>query len=214
VEDVVREEGVLVRRDVEAVGVGPDVRVVTEARAVTAPVVAKRAAVVGRAVRAVVLGGQAIDRPRAERARRLAHGKIKVVLAREGAVRQRVEREYYVEPPPRVGVVEARRVRHEGSTNAGGPVDGRWIAVEGVLVDHAGERIARGVEDPDHIVHRLHHEPVAGTESLVRRLEGELVASVGETLLAVVQTIEAQGEFRVGLRLLAAVGGRAVAGTA
>ena len=83
VEDVVGEERVLVRREVEAAGVGAHVRVVAEARTVTGAVVPQRAVVVGRALGAVVLHRDAVDGPGARRVGAVAHGQVEVVLARE-----------------------------------------------------------------------------------------------------------------------------------
>ena len=63
------------------------------------------------------------------------------------------------------------RVGHERPERPGGPVDRRRVAVEAVLVDDAGQRVAGRVVHPEHVVDRLQHEAVADAQPLVGRLD-------------------------------------------
>ena len=45
------------------------------------------------------------------------------------------------------------------------------------------ERITGGVVDLQHVVGGLEHKPIARTEPLIGRLDGELIAAVGEPLV-------------------------------
>src|SRR5262245_22664441 len=61
--DKIWEERVLIRGNVEAVGIGTDVGIVTEARAAAGAVVVRRTPMVWRAVSAVILNGHAVNCP-------------------------------------------------------------------------------------------------------------------------------------------------------
>ena len=204
-----------VRRDVEAVGVGPDVRVIAEIRT----------GVRASGVRAVVGDVDLVDVPGARRIGRRADGDVQMIDVCERAVRQCVQRQDDDVEPLRRGVVEAGRVGHELTTNAGCSVDRRRIAVEGVQIDRVvhvprepaddvrrgvvGKRGAavRRVVDVQDVVDGLEHIAVAGAHALIRRLDGELVPSARIPLLVEVQPLEAHVEVRVRLRLLAGRGG-------
>src|SRR6266496_4384314 len=71
--DEVGEERVLVGGDVETIGVGTDVGVIAEARAVTSAVVVQRTAMIRRAISAVVLNRHAVDLPGARWVRCVAN---------------------------------------------------------------------------------------------------------------------------------------------
>ena len=86
--------------------------------------------------------------------------------------------------------------RHDGSVISGprAPVV-RLIAagetVERVLVDRSELQVAGRVVDLDDVVDRLHDEPVARAQSLIRRLHRKLVAGVREPLLEEIKAVEA-----------------------
>ncbi len=209
VAEVAREEAELVGRDEDAVRVRADVGVVAEARA--------PAGAVWRPVGAVVLGGDVVVEPVAERAVGLAHGEVEVVRAQVGA-RDGVdlERQRDEEPAARVGIEVAGGVGDRGAeagrARSRGPVDGGRVSVERVERHDARERGALSVVDPQDGVHHLEHEPVAGAETLVRRLLRELVPAVGEAVVAEVEAVEAPDELVAGRVLHARAGPRAGAG--
>ena len=162
--------------------------------------------VIRRPVRTVILHGQAVDVPRPGGIRALADGKVEVILAGEGSARRDFESQDDVEPASRRLVEVAAWVGDEGALHAGRPVDRRRIAVERVEVDDADQRVARGVVDPQDVIHGLHDVAVARTQALVGRLQGELIAAIRQPLAAVVQALEADAQLRIGLRPLAARG--------
>jgi hypothetical protein len=99
---------VLVCRDVDAVLIGPDVRVVLEAwprrRAIG------RASVVRRSVGAIVLGRNVVDSPAEGRVTGVADGDVNRILAVIVAGRIDVECRYRDDKPLVLGVVVADRV--------------------------------------------------------------------------------------------------------
>jgi len=200
-----REERVLVGGDVEAEGVGADLRVVTYARPTLA-------IVVRGAVGAVVLHRQAVDGPLAGGVAGLADGDVQVVGAEEvPGGRVDVEGQHDVEPASGDPVEQAARVGQERPGCPGGPVDRRRVAVEAVLVGHPGHRVAGRVVHAQDVVDSLQHEAVADTQALVRRFQRELVTAIGGALVAVVQTVDAAHQLRARCRLGAGHGGAAVA---
>jgi hypothetical protein len=179
------EERVFVRRQVEALGVDPDVRVVADARAV---------GVDRRAVAAVVGHVHPVEVPGLPRVG--GHRDVEVVVAGQRPGRGGLQGEHDQEEPVGRRVVQAGRVGELGPVDAGGPVDRGRVAEEGVEVDDAGLPAAVGVEDAERVVHRLHDVPVAHAEGLVRRFDAELVAVVGGPLVDVVEAVEAPQELR------------------
>src|SRR5713226_4190760 len=65
------------------------------------------------------------------------------------------------------------------------------IAQERVEIPHAGQRIARGVKHANRRIDNLHHKARADAEALIRWLKGELVPTIGQPLLAVVEAVKA-----------------------
>ena len=105
------EQIVLVGRDIDAILIGADVRVVLETR--TGRRAVERAAMVGRPVGAVILRRDAIDRPRAGRVAGIADRDIDRIFAVEVAGRaDMVKRRDRDDEPVVVGVVIADRVDH------------------------------------------------------------------------------------------------------
>src|SRR4029079_678289 len=89
-----------------------------------------------------------------------------------------VQRQYDVEPALRIGIEKADRVGDRRAALAGvgpRPSDGGDVAVERVEGDHTGLRHSERVPDPQDRVHRFQHVAVAYAQTLVRRLDGELV---------------------------------------
>ena len=119
------------------------------------------------------------------------HRDVQVVRPDEVALRRGVEGERDEEEVARGGVVQAARIGDERADDAGGPVDLCRIAEERVEVDHSGLVAAVRVVDLEDVVHRLDDVAPADAESLVRRLDAELVAVVGGALVAVVEPVEA-----------------------
>jgi hypothetical protein len=109
-----------------------------------------------------------------------------------------VERQHHVEPALHVGVEKAARIGDEGTLKARRAVELCRISIEGIEVDHAGERRAGVVEYAEHIVRAFEHESISGAQSLVGRLDAELVAAVGDALVAHVEAVEGPDERRVG----------------
>src|SRR5262249_45211963 len=124
---------VRIRGDVEAIGVGPNVRVVAEARA--------RAA--GVAGGAVVGHINAIDVPLPGWVGGLANREVQMVDVRKTAGgREGFQREHDYEEALGGRVVQARRVSDELSPDTGRAIDGRRVPVERVQV-HRVVHVAR-----------------------------------------------------------------------
>ena len=103
---------------------------------------------------------------------------------------EHVEREHVGEPAVGRRVVEAAGVGHEGANHAVCAVELGGVTKEGVeVLGRLHCRTGRRV-DLHHIVDDLHLDPVPGAEALVGRLQGELVAPVGQTLVAMVEALE------------------------
>src|ERR1700687_4612757 len=74
---------------------------------------------------------------------------------------------------------------------------GRRIAVESIKVNRLStvqESITGGVVNLQHVVHSLEHKTIARTEPLIGRLDGELIAAVGEPLVVEVQSLEVRAQ--------------------
>ena len=153
---------------------------------------------VRRALGAVVLRRHGIQRPRARRVAGVGHGEIDRVPAREVAVGLRVQRRDHDDEALVVRVVVADRVDHPRPDHSCCSVDCRRIVEERVEVLHAGQGSPRGVADAQNAVRRLDHEPVPHAQRLVGWLQGELVATIGESLIAVSQPVDAGEHVRVG----------------
>src|SRR4029079_4675542 len=178
---------VLVVGDVDAVAMATDVRIVALADAAAA-------VVIRRALRAIVLSRQPVYAPAAERVRGTAHGKVEVLLPGERPVWQRIERPHEVEPALRLRVEVAARVTETRSEHARLTVDGSPVPEERVQVDRLGCRPAVLMKHPHHGVHGLQDEAIAGAQSLVWRVDGELVSVVGESLLEEIEALPASIE--------------------
>ena len=118
-----------VRRDVEAVRVGADMRIVAQiGPGVGTP-----------SVRAVVRNVDVVNVPGTGRVRRRADRDVEVIHAREHTLTRagdlRIQRQNDHEEPLRGRVVEAARVGYERSANAGRTIDRRRVAVERVQID-------------------------------------------------------------------------------
>ena len=92
----------------------------------------------------------------------------------------------------------ADRVDNLRSDHARCAVDSCRIAEEGVQVLDTSQRRGAGVEDAKDAVGRLNREAVPDTQRLVRGLHRELLADVGKSLVAVVETLNAGLNTRVG----------------
>ena len=157
------------------------------------------AAVVRGSLRTVILDRYAVDRPGAGRIPGLADGEIEVVGAGEIATtnvvsgithRVHIDGQDVGEPAVRRHVVVAARVGDERPERSRRPDNLRRVAEEGVEVRRPLHRSARRVVDLHHVVDDLHLDAVADAQALIRRLERKLVATVGETLIAMLQAIE------------------------
>ncbi|TMH18459.1 MAG: hypothetical protein E6H68_02205 [Betaproteobacteria bacterium] len=192
-----------VRRHVEAICISADVRVIAKAEAAAA-------VMVRRALRTVVLHRQLVDDPRARRIGSRAHRDVEVVVAVvRGACSHMVERQDDMKPTLRVRVEQARWIGDRWPTRAGRAIDCRDVAVERVEVDYSCLGVAGGVPDVQHVVDRLEHEAVADAEPLIRRLDRELIAAIGEPLLEEVETGEALDRLGIRFGLGIACGSRA-----
>ena len=162
-----------------------------------------------------------VDVPRAGGVRCLRHRDVEMVDESERPVWTRLQCQRNKEEALRRRVVVARRVGDELAANTGGAVDRRRIAVERVEIDGVvhvprkpGDdvgggvvrklRLAGRVEDVHHVVHGFDNVAVADTQTLVRRLEGELVATTRVALLVEVEPLEARVQHWVRLGLLRA----------
>ena len=207
--EVVAEERVFVRRQVDPVRIGAQMRVVAEARVGVRrqsrlPVGGNAGAVVVRgSLSTVILDRYAVDRPGAGRIPRLADGEIEVVGAGEIATtnvvsgiihRVHIDGQDVGEPAVRRHVVVAARVGDERPEDVLRRIrlsdDLRRVAEEGVEIRRPLHRSARRVVDFHHVVDDLHLDAVADAQALVRRLERELVATVGQALIAMLQAVE------------------------
>ena len=88
---------------------------------------------------------------------------------------------------PAVGVEVADRVGEEGTVGAGGAVDRRRVVEELVVRERRADRVPGLVEDSKDRVDTLEHMVRADAQRLVRRFAGELVAAVGQTIVAMVR---------------------------
>ena len=207
-----------VGRDVEPVCVGPDVGVIAEIRA----------RVDAAGVRSVICDVDAVDVPAPGRVGRRANRNIKVIDVREGPIRVRLERQHHHEPAVSLHVVVAARVGDELGADPRRSVDRRRVAVERVEVygvvhvpreaaDDVGAGVVRqdgltgGVEHVEDVVHGLDDVAVANAHPLIGRLDRELVSAAGIALLVVVETLEAELEGGIGLRLQGAAHGGTLA---
>ncbi len=167
--------------------------------------------VVGRALRAIVLHRDAVDRPGASRVRRVTDSQVNVVHASKvleavgAGVREGIEGQHVEEPVSRLRVVQAARVGDERpERDRVRPDDRRRIAEETV------QRRGRGYRRPGCRVHA--HDVVddlkdarvavavgADAQALVGRLQAELVrpGRRAEPLVEVVEAVEAGDEVRV-----------------
>src|SRR2546421_1197441 len=162
---------------------------------------------------AIILHRHSINGPGASRVRSSAYSDVDMIRTRECAVvGEGFKRKRNLEPALGVRVIIATGIGHKLSPNAGCTVDGRRISVERVEVRYPDQRVTGGIKDAQDVIDGFHHKTVASAQSLVRWLDGKLVAAIGKALLAEVQTIETQVELRVRLRLLAAVGRCSLAG--
>ena len=191
--EVGSEKVVFVGGDIEAVAVRANMRIVAEAsarigdRGCRGRTRLRRAIVVGRALRAVVLGGNLIDGPGPKRRRGLAHRQVEVVASPEAAVRVGVQGQDHVVPALVDLVVVAAGVGQGRPGNKRRPVDLRGVAVEGVEVGGRALGGAIGSVHAQHVVDRLQDESVAGAEPLVGWLQAELVATVCGPLVDMVE---------------------------
>src|SRR5260370_13371725 len=155
--------------------------------------------------RGSVLRRRSVNGPQASWVGSSAYRDIDVIRTCECTVGEGVKRKHNLEPALGVRVIIATGVGHDRPSNAGRTVDGRRVSVERVEIRHPEQRVTGGVVDVQYVVDRFHHKAVASAQSLVRWLDGKLVAAIGKALLAEVETIETQVELRVRLRLLAAI---------
>ncbi|MDQ2916908.1 MAG: hypothetical protein M3R40_07090, partial [Pseudomonadota bacterium] len=95
------------------------------------------------------------------------------------------------------GIVVTDRIDHIGTERAGGAIDRRRVAEERIEILHAGQRSARWMERAQHAVDGFDHVPVAHAQSLVGRLDRELIAAVGKALIAMIQPEEAQRQLGI-----------------
>ena len=172
--------------------------------------------VIRRALRAVVLHRQRIDRPRAGRITRVTHRDIEMVVPiQTGREAHVVERQHNVHEATDHLVVDTTRISDRGASLSGIGTradDGRRIPVESVEVDDARRRRAIGVIHAQNIVDGLEHVSVAHAQRLIGRFDGELVTSVGETLIVEVESFETQVQHWIGLGLLVRRNGLALPG--
>src|SRR5215213_2736996 len=116
----------------------------------------------------------------------------------ERAARGGFERQNGHKKPLGSRVEVADWVGDEWAAYAGGAID-RWdVAKERVEIDRVmnrrvgrQQRAAALVVDVEHIVDRLDDLPISNTQRLVGRLDGELITTAREALIAEVQSVEA-----------------------
>ena len=191
------EQVVLVRRDVQAVGVRPDVRVVLEARPGRRSV--QRAPVIGSAVGPVVLQRERGRSSTARSGRRCSSGNVDRVLPVERARRaDAVQRRDRDNEPVVLRGRSDRSGRSRRARMLRCPVDRGRIPEERVQVLDSSESRARARRvDAETLLIDLDREAVALRTSLIGGLERELVATVRESLIAPVQPLQAQSDLGI-----------------
>ena len=193
--EATREQRKLVRRDVQAVVVRPDQRLIGEARAVR---------VGRRAVRAIV--GR-VDAEYLEPVQRIAR------LADRDEDRCRAERgstqgihdlfEDRDEEPLGVVVVQTLGIAGERAANRRGhrAIDRVGKAKKRVeSSDRTGNPlVGRGIPQSDHEIDRLEHVAVTDAQALVGWLDAEIISAVGGAIVEMVETRGAKNaEWRTG----------------
>lgn len=98
----------------------------------------------------------------------------------------------------RVRIEIAARVGQKRTARTCRAIDSRCISEERIEINNADQRIAGSVEDSQDVIDRLHYKTVACAESLIRRFHTELISTVGQTLLAMIETIKAQVQNWIG----------------
>jgi len=139
-----------------------------------------------------------INNPRSERAKSCADRDVNMIVAIERRGRANsIESQRNVEPALRVAIEITTGIGDVRSVRAGSAIDGRRVAVERIQINNPSERIAGGIENSQYIIHRFEDEPITCTQTLVRRFDRKLIATVGSTLVVVVQPIEGQCQFGI-----------------
>src|SRR5262249_39364 len=155
------------------VGIGSKLGVVGETRA-------SSAVMIRRSFRSVILRGDLVKVPGAERTRRLAYGQIEMSVAREIESRSdTIEGGCEVEPSLGIGSEITVGIDDIRANLAGRSIEGRRIPVESIVRSYAGG-VSVNVVNLDGMVDALHHEAIARAESLIRWFFGKCIAAVGE----------------------------------
>src|SRR6476646_4965251 len=97
-----------------------------------------------------------------------------------------VERQYHMHETPNGLIKQANGIGNRRATRVSRTVDGRRIAVERVEINRLAaiqECIPGSIIDLQHVIHGLDDKAIARTKRLIGRLNGKLIATVGEPLV-------------------------------
>src|SRR6185312_2680003 len=159
------------------------------------------AAVVRRAIRAVILHRQMKDGPATKRVGSIAYSNIQMVLAIQvlGRYNRAIKCKHHMKPALRCGIKMACGIgnRRPKLQRVLCPINRRRITVKRIQVGDTEQRAAIWAVDVENVIHRFQHKAIARAERLVRRLNRKLVAIVGKALVEKVEAIKAGNDLRV-----------------
>jgi len=169
-----RHEVVLIGGDVEAIRIGTDVRIVTEARTV-GRICPECAVMVRSPLGSAVLHWNAVDVPCVKRIGGHADSSVEVVGTRQSLSKivDAIERQHYVKPALCVPVEKTAGIREFGTEfqRSFCSVDCRNVTAKAVQRGGAGHRIARSVKDLKDIVDGFEHKTISAAKALIGRFQ-------------------------------------------